>query len=338
MKSVVINKPNELVIEQREIPLPKKGEVRVKVSLAGICGSDGHIYRGHNPFAKYPRVIGHEFFGVIDRVGDAVDNSIVGTRVSIDPVISCGHCYPCSIGKPNVCKTLAVMGVHVDGGFSQYVCVPAQNAYTIIDDISDEFAATVEPFSIAANVTGHLKPTEDDVALIYGAGTMGLTCVQVLKGVYKVKEVIVVDRVGERLVKAQACGADKVINNTSSQLQEQLEELNIQPTLIIDAACHPSILAEAISIASPAARISIMGFSKEPCQIIQQGITSKELAIFSSRLNAKKFPQVIEWMAQKLINPALLITHRFNLEDVVTALDVFEHDQQHCCKILLTFS
>ncbi|MCO9666639.1 alcohol dehydrogenase catalytic domain-containing protein, partial [Salmonella enterica subsp. enterica serovar Montevideo] len=98
MKSIVIEKPNTLTIETRALPQPAPGEVRIKVRLAGICGSDSHIYRGHNPFAKYPRVIGHEFFGVIDAVGDNVNHDRIGERVSVDPVISCGHCYPCSVG------------------------------------------------------------------------------------------------------------------------------------------------------------------------------------------------------------------------------------------------
>ena len=75
MKSVVIQQPNELVIEERQLPVPGAGDVRVSIKLAGICGSDSHIYRGHNPFAKYPRVIGHEFFGVIDAVGEGVDSA-----------------------------------------------------------------------------------------------------------------------------------------------------------------------------------------------------------------------------------------------------------------------
>ncbi len=78
MKSILIEKPNQLSIIEREIPTPSAGEVRVKVKLAGICGSDSHIYRGHNPFAKYPRVIGHEFFGVIDAVGEGVESARVG--------------------------------------------------------------------------------------------------------------------------------------------------------------------------------------------------------------------------------------------------------------------
>jgi L-gulonate 5-dehydrogenase len=80
MKSVVIQQPNALVIEERPLPTPGADDVRVKIRLAGICGSDSHIYRGHNPFARYPRVIGHEFFGVIDAVGEGVEHARLGQR------------------------------------------------------------------------------------------------------------------------------------------------------------------------------------------------------------------------------------------------------------------
>ncbi|MDR2860153.1 MAG: Zn-dependent oxidoreductase [Mediterranea sp.] len=337
MKNIVVKEPNNLIIEDKDVPQPKTGEVRIQVKLAGICGSDSHIYHGHNPFAKYPRVIGHEFFGLIDAVGAGVDNSRIGERVSVDPVISCGHCYPCSVGRPNVCTSLVVLGVHRDGGFSEYTVVPSKNAYTIPDSIPDEFAVMIEPFTIAANVTSHLQPTEKDIALVYGAGPIGLTNIQVLKGVYHVKELIVVDRIPERLDMALKSGADRVINNTSLSLKEELEKVDLKPTLIIDAACHPSILSEATTIASPAARISIMGFSSDPCVITQQAITSKELFIFSNRLNANKFPVVIEWLNKKQIDPSKLITHRFNYQKVIQALETFEQDQQHCCKVLLAF-
>lgn len=184
MHSVVIEKPGQLVIQQRPLPQPAANEVRVKIKFAGICGSDVHIYHGHNPFARYPRVIGHEFFGVIDQVGCDVDPQRIGERVAVDPVVSCGHCYPCSIGRPNVCTELQVIGVHRDGGFSDYACAPARNAYRIPHSISDRHAAMVEPFTIGANITAHLQPTADDIALIYGAGPMGLTVIQTLKGVY----------------------------------------------------------------------------------------------------------------------------------------------------------
>ncbi|HHJ0607353.1 TPA: zinc-binding dehydrogenase, partial [Escherichia coli] len=112
----------------------------------------------------------------------------------------------------------------------------------------------------------------------------------------------------------------------------------IKPTLIIDAACHPSILKEAVTLASPAARIVLMGFSSEPSEVIQQGITGKELSIFSSRLNANKFPIVIDWLSKGLIKPEKLITHTFDFQHVADAISLFEQDQKHCCKVLLTFS
>lgn len=338
MKSIVIRQPDELVIEERSLPEPAAGEVRVKVSLAGICGSDSHIYRGHNPFARYPRVIGHEFFGVIDALGEGVAPERLGQRVSVDPVISCGHCYPCSVGRPNVCTSLVVLGVHRDGGFSEYAVVPQANAWVIPAAIPDASAVMVEPFTIAANVTGQVSPTENDIALVYGAGPMGLTTVQALKGVYRVKQVIVVDRIEERLTMAKHSGADWVINNAEQSLPALLEEKGIKPTFIVDAACHPSILTEAIGLASPAARIVIMGFSSEPGTLVQQAITGKELSIFSSRLNANKFPVVIDWLVRGLIDPAKLVTHTFEYQHVTDAIELFETDQRRCCKVLLTFN
>jgi L-gulonate 5-dehydrogenase len=337
MHSVVIEKPDQLVIQQRPLPQPAANEVRVKIKFAGICGSDMHIYHGHNPFARYPRVIGHEFFGVIDQVGSDVDPQRIGERVAVDPVVSCGHCYPCSIGRPNVCTELQVIGVHRDGGFSDYACAPARNAYRIPDSISDRHAAMVEPFTIGANITAHLQPTADDIALIYGAGPMGLTVIQTLKGVYGVKQVIVTDRISERLVMAQENGADWTFNNAEGSLQAELERRGLQPTLIVDAACHPAILQEAINLASPAARIGIMGFSGEACTLTQQSITSKELSIFSSRLNSGRFPQVIDWMASGKIDPQRLITHCVSASEVEQAMLMFEQDQRTCCKVLLQF-
>ncbi|PLL92482.1 Zn-dependent oxidoreductase, partial [Klebsiella michiganensis] len=258
--------------------------------------------------------------------------------VSVDPVISCGHCYPCSVGKPNVCTSLVVLGVHRDGGFSEYAVVPAKNAWRVPDNVSDSHAVMIEPFTIAANVTGHVSPTDKDIALVYGAGPMGLTTIQVLKRVYRVKQVIVVDRIDERLQMAQRNGADWVINNSDEPLAETLKAKGILPTLIIDAACHPAILQEAVNLASPAARIVLMGFSTEPSEVAQQGITGKELSIFSSRLNANKFPVVIKWLEQGLINPEELITHQFAYQQVIDALELFENDRKRCCKVLLTFS
>lgn len=334
MRSVVIAQPGALGIAERPLPSPQAGEVRVRIKNASICGSDVHIWHGHNPFARYPRVIGHEFSGTVDAVGAGVAAERLGERVAVDPVVSCGRCYPCSIGRPNVCTALSVIGVHQDGGFSDYAIVPEANAFTLPDAIPDSVASLVEPFTIAANITAFLQPRPTDIALIYGAGPMGLTAIQVLKGVYNVGQVLVADRLDERLAMAQASGADRVLNNAETPLATQLAGL--QPTLIIDAACHPAILAEAAALASPAARIGLLGFSGETSSITQQSLTSKELSLFTSRLNSHRFPQVIAWMQQGLIQPEKLITHVFALDDIERAMTLFEKDPRSCCKVVLT--
>lgn len=333
MKSVVIEQPEQLSIAQRAEPQPAAGEVRVKVKYASICGSDVHIWHGHNPFAKYPRVIGHEFFGIIDAVGAGVDPARLGVRVAVDPVVSCGHCYPCSVGRPNVCSELQVIGVHRDGGFSEFSVVPNANAWALPDNIDDRVASLVEPFTIAANICAFLQPQPQDIALVYGAGPMGLTAIQVLKGVYGVKQVIVADRLTQRLQMASDNGADLTLNNAETPLAAQLA--GVQPTLIIDAACHPDILAEAAALASPAGRIGLLGFSGAPCTITQQSLTSKELSIFTSRLNSHRFPQVIRWMSEGKIAPSKLVTHYIPLDEIERAMSLFEKDPRSCCKVIL---
>lgn len=336
MKSLVVERPGTLSVLERATPMPGPGEIRVRVERAGICGSDIHILHGSNPFAQYPRIIGHEFFGRIDAVGSGVSLP-TGGRVVVDPVIACGECYPCSVGRPNVCAHLQVLGVHRDGGFAEYCCVPAANALPVPDAVTDEQAPLVEPFSVAANITDHTQVFAQDTALVYGAGPIGLTLVQVLKGVYGVKHLVVCDRIDERLDAARANGADLVVNSARDPLPAALAGAGLKPTLIIDAACHPAILGEAIEIASPAARIGIMGFSAEPSSIVQQKMTAKELSIHASRLNSRKFAKVLGWFATGQLQPERLITHRYGFMDFATAFDVFEHRPTECCKVQLSF-
>jgi L-gulonate 5-dehydrogenase len=243
------------------------------------------------------------------------------------------------VGRANVCRRLQVLGVHRDGGFSEYLCAPATNAHTIPPGVAEACAALVEPFAVAANVTSRTGVFPSDVALVYGAGPLGLMVLQVLKGVHGVR-VIVTDRIPERLDLARACDADEVVNTAHEPLPKALARLGIDggPTLIIDAVGHPSILEEAVVIASPAARLGLLGFSAEPSSIPQVELTRKELSLHASRLNCAMFPRVIEWVSQGRVHPERLITHRFRLRDVSRAFDLIEGDPRASCKVLLDFA
>ena len=125
MKAVRIVKPEQLELIEVEKPvINEKDNVLVRMTAAGICGSDVGIYHGTNAAATYPRIIGHEIVGVVDQVGPNVQNLKVGDRVIVNQVTSCGECYPCRKGRGNVCDHLAVRGVHIDGGYREFIAVP----------------------------------------------------------------------------------------------------------------------------------------------------------------------------------------------------------------------
>jgi len=182
MVGVIVSSPGVLDLQAATEPASLgPGEVLVGVERAGICGSDMHILHGSNPFARYPRVIGHEFAGHVVQVGPGVEGLAAGDRVVVDPVVPCGHCYPCRIGRPNVCGNLQVLGVHRDGGFRDHATVPAANCVKLPPDLPIELATLAEPFAVAANVLSRTGIGADDTVLIYGAGTVGLTVLQVAR-------------------------------------------------------------------------------------------------------------------------------------------------------------
>ena len=280
MLAISVQSPHDLQARETAPPeSPKTGEILLRVRRAGICGSDMHIFHGQNPFATYPRIIGHEFAGSIEAIGSGVEGLRPGDRVVVDPVVSCGHCYACRVGRPNVCGNLQVFGVHRDGGFRDLLVVPAINCVKVPDSMPFEVAALAEPFSIAANVLGRTGCGPDDTVLIYGAGTVGLTVLQVAK--LKGARCLISDPDEVRLERARSFGAEVTIHPRSVSVAEVAkgEMDGLGPSVIIDGAGVPALLEEACRLASPAGRIGLLGFSPAPCNVSQQEIVKKELTL-----------------------------------------------------------
>ena len=180
MKAVQIIQPNELKIIDVEKPvIDEKNNVLVKMTAAGICGSDVGIYHGTNAAATYPRIIGHEMVGRVAEVGPGVTQVKAGDRVIVNQVTSCGHCYPCRIGRGNVCDNLAVRGVHIDGGYREFLAVPESDCYLLPDSLSDKDAVMIEPTTIAIQSCTRAELKKDDMLLIYGSGALGSTILKI---------------------------------------------------------------------------------------------------------------------------------------------------------------
>ncbi|MEN3202830.1 MAG: zinc-binding alcohol dehydrogenase family protein [Atribacterota bacterium] len=337
VRAVLVPEPGKLVLAEKAVPIIREStEVLVRVKAGGICGTDLHIFHGTSPVATYPRVIGHEFVGEVVARGRGVTRVREGDHVVVEPIFFCGKCYPCSIGRPNVCENLEVMGVHRDGGFQEYVVVPERNVYPFSKDISWEEAVLMEPFTIALQVADRGNIASSDTVFIIGAGPIGLCILAYLK--YLGAQCGISDIIPKRLERAKNLGADFVVHSGEENLErEVLRHFPGGAHVVIDASGLPETFAQAVQLASRAGRVVVLGFHTAPSPIPQASITLRELTIVGSRLQAHKFPQVVALFEERKLQPGKLVSHVFSFERVHEAFALLEHYPEETCKVLLSF-
>jgi 2-desacetyl-2-hydroxyethyl bacteriochlorophyllide A dehydrogenase len=174
MRALQCVRPGSLAVVDRPKPEPGPGEVLVRIRRVGVCGTDLHIYQGSHPYLAYPRVIGHELSGEVAATGPGcvIAN---GQLVYVIPYLACGGCVACRHGKTNCCQRISVLGVHVDGGMADYICVPERNVVAA-DGVTLDQAAMVEFLAIGAHAVRRANPRNADRILVVGAGPIGIGC------------------------------------------------------------------------------------------------------------------------------------------------------------------
>lgn len=338
MKAICVTAPHQLEIQDRPMPaIQKVNEVLIRVRTAGICGSDVHIYHGTSPVATYPRVIGHEIAGEIVEVGSAVELFQKGDRVVMDPVISCGRCYQCKIGRSNVCGKLQVRSVHVDGGYQEYIVLPQESIHRIPADLSWEEAVMIEPFTIAEQTCSRAEIKADDIVFIMGAGPAGLSILKRAK--IERATCFISDITDNRLQLAKQFGADAVIHAGREDVADVIGKLTEgrMATVVIDAVCTVRSFEEALKVVCPAGRVITLGFNPMPSSIAQFQITARELDIRGTRLHNKKFPAVIRLFEEGKLEVSEMITHRFHFLKIHEAMKLVEDPAIEKGKVVLFF-
>ena len=337
IKAVQIVKPNDLrIIDMDKPTIDAKNNVLVKIKAAGICGSDVGIYHGTNAAATYPRVIGHEIVGVVEEVGGNAKKIKVGDRVIVDQVTACGTCYACRKGRPNVCEHLQVRGVHIDGGYREYMAVPESDVYVLPDSLSYQDAVMIEPTTIAVQACSRAQLEVQDTVMIIGAGALGSSMLRIVN-LYSPRKVIVVDIDEPKLEAALQNGATDVINSKTEDVVTRAKELTdgYGPTVVIDCACFHGSFLTACKAAGNASRVITMGFSIAPDEINQFVITSKELDVRGSRLQNHRFQTVIDLINKGKIDLNGSISHTFKLTDAQAAFDFNDTHDPSIRKIAL---
>ena len=159
MLQAIMTSPGKIAFNEVPVPELKQGQVLIKVMSIGICGSDIHVYHGKHPYTSYPVVQGHELSGMISEVGPGVKNFEAGDKVTIQPQVVCGKCYPCLHGSYHICDSLKVMGFQTTGTASEYFAVDSEKVLKLPAGLSFDEGAMVEPLAVAAHALGRLRVT-----------------------------------------------------------------------------------------------------------------------------------------------------------------------------------
>ena len=328
MKQITLIKPYEFEERDVEIPILKKGELLVQIKNIGICGTDIHAFHGNQPYFSYPRVLGHELSGII--VDAKIDNnSLLGKPVSVLPYLSCGKCNSCVRGKTNCCSQLNVMGVHVDGGFCEYISVPLDNIMIGREETDLEHLSMVEPLSISYHGIMRADILENDWVIIFGAGPIGMGAILFAKS--KTDKIILIDINQNRITYCKSIlGIEHSFNGNDETLLEQIKELTNGhfADIVIDATGNKKSIQQQLTFLGHGGKWILIGLQREDLHINHPEFHKREATLMSSR-NATKhdFEQVMNKIDKKEIDPVLLITNTLDFKEVVNSFSTFIGDQ-----------
>lgn len=320
-----------------ELPQPElrnDDDVIVQVKCVGICGSDVHSY-AHG--ANCPVIPGHEVVGVVTQKGRNVSKFDVGDHVVLEPLVSCGECYACKKGFPNVCKSAMCLGCQTDGGMREYFACDQAHWHKIPETLPFEAAVLIEPYTVGLEVVSRGEVREGDVVLIHGAGPAGLIAMDLSKKLGAT--CIISDVVDGRLEIAKKLGADYTLNPTKTDLQTLCLEITggEGPNVIIDAAGLAPMMDANVKLVSQAGRIVCMGIDLREASYDMLQVSIKEASIVGSRMQQKRFPAVIGNCWEYLRSADILVTDRFPFSQAEEAMELAAKAAPDTAKVIVTF-
>jgi 2-desacetyl-2-hydroxyethyl bacteriochlorophyllide A dehydrogenase len=315
MKAAVLRAPRDLAVEERPPAPPGRDEVRVRVTIAGLCGTDYRIWSGDRP-VRYPRVMGHELIGVVDRVGEGVDRLRPGDRVAIEPNYSCGECPLCREGNRNLCLSRVAVGIDVDGGFAETVSVPSRCCWPVPEAAADDDLLLTEPLAVVVHAANRGTARPGESAAVVGVGTLGLLALQVLKA--RGLRVLVVGRSLRRLELAKSLGADAshAASEGDSAVAARAFSGREGVDLVIETAGTPEAVPQALDLARPGGRVVLTGLPHDPSTVSFFGVVRREITILGSMIYQDEFPEAMRLLARGHVRSRPLVTHRFALSAI----------------------
>lgn len=319
MKALVKRHPKVgLWMEEVPIPTPGPEDLLIKIKKTAICGTDLHIYNWDAWSQKtvpVPMVTGHEFYGVVEQVGERVTGFKPGDRVSGEGHLTCGHCRNCRAGQRHLCRNTLGVGVNRPGVFSEYFVLPAGNAFRIADEIPDEVAAIFDPYGNAVHTALSFDLVGEDV-LITGAGPIGIMAAAIARHV-GARHVVVSDVNDYRLDLAKKMGASRVVNVKNQSLKDVMRELNMTEGFDVgmEMSGNATAFNQMLDIMNHGGRIALLGIFPDKVAIDWSSVVFKGL--FIKGIYGREMFETWYKMASMLqsgLDISAVITHRFPID------------------------
>jgi threonine dehydrogenase-like Zn-dependent dehydrogenase len=300
MLAAVLHGVGDLRVESKPVPTPGPGEVLIRISACGVCGSDATEFGRHLVLAEPPVALGHEFVGTVETLGEGVDSLDVGATVVCGAGIACGECKPCRAGRTNLCRSYKTLGFAYDGGLAGYVVAPAN----ILLDVSDtglttDTLALAQPLAIAVHAVRRSGLRAGQDAVIVGAGGIGtfITVAAAATGA----RVLVVDLNQERLDLAQRLGATAGLLSGSMSLEDKLDELGMDVDVFFEVSGSAPGLASVLEAAKPGSTIVPVGIQRGEPALPLGSWTLREYTIIGTvaHVFADDFPEAVRLLGTR---------------------------------------
>ncbi len=328
MKAAVMHDVSNIVFEEMPMPSPSMGELLVRVKSTRVCATDVNMYRGRHPGSFLPRILGHECAGEVAEVGDGISGFKPGDRVGIDPVISCGKCYFCRMGKNNLCENGGLMGREANGSFAEYTIVTPERAVKIPESISFDVASYMEATGSVYRslcMTRLLGPGASVAVL--GLGSIGMLQTQFAK-IAGANLVIGVSRSQWKLDLALQLGANVVVSAKEEDPVEAIMRLTCHRgvDVVIEAAGVPDTIRQSYEMVRSGGEIIQYGIGPTSVDGINTFLQYyKEITTYGVRaVTYNDFSSSVKFLEDQTIRIGPIITHRLPLEQTAEGLELSE--------------
>lgn len=337
MLQQVMTAPGEIIFREVPTPEPKKGEVLIKIMKIGVCGSDIHVYHGEHPFTKYPVTQGHEVSGEIAAVGEGVEGFAPGQKVTIQPQVVCGKCYPCRHGKYNLCEELKVMGFQTTGVASRYFAVDASKVTALPENLSFDEGAMIEPLAVAVHGVRQAGDVNGLKIAVLGAGPIGILVAQTAKGM-GAESVMITDVSDVRLAKAKECKVDFCVNTKNKDFGEAMVE-NFGPDkadIIYDCAGNNITMGQAIKYARKGSTIILVAVFAGDAKVDLAVLNDHELDLNTTMMYRNEdYIEAIRLVNEKKVVLAPLISKHFAFQDYLKAYQYIDANRESTMKVII---